>query len=79
MSSNPDVNKGVTALGGINNMDQNLEQVPLDALMSLQEVAAFGRADIAALIARFRPDPQRAKHKRLTDFCDKILAEIQIN
>jgi len=59
-------------------MEQNLEQVPLDALMPLQEVAASGRADTAALIAKFRPERQTAKHKRLTDFCDRMLAEIRI-
>ena len=55
-------------------MQQNLEQIPLDALMSLQEVAASGRADTAALIAKFRPEQPRAK--RLSEFCDEIFAEI---
>ena len=58
-------------------MEQNLEQVRLDALMSLQEVAASGRADTAALIAKFRPERQRAK--RLNEFCDEIFAQIRIS
>jgi hypothetical protein len=57
-------------------MEQNLEQVPLDALLSLQEVAASGRADIAALIAKFRPERQRAK--RLSEYCEEIFAEIRV-
>jgi hypothetical protein len=60
-------------------MQQNLEQIPIDALVSLQEVAAAGRADTAALIAKFRPERQTAKHKRLTDFCDRMLAEIRMS
>jgi hypothetical protein len=47
-------------------MEQNHEQVPLDALMSPQEVAASGRADIAAIIAKYRPEQQRAK--RLSEY-----------
>lgn len=58
-------------------MEQNLEQVPLDALMSLQEVAAAGSADTAALIAKFRPERQRAK--RLSEFCHEIFAEIRLS
>ena len=57
-------------------MDQNLEQVPLDALMSLQEVAASGRADTAALIAKFRTERQRAR--RLSEYCEEIFAEIRV-
>jgi hypothetical protein len=57
-------------------MEQNLEQVPLDALVSLQEVAASGSADIAALIAKFRPERQRAK--RLSEYCEEIFAEIRV-
>ena len=55
-------------------MQQNFERVPLDALLSLQQVAASGRADTAALIAKFRPEQQRAK--RLSEFCDEIFANI---
>jgi hypothetical protein len=58
-------------------MEQNLEQVPLDTLMSLQEVAAAGRADTAALIARFRPERQRAK--RLSEYCDEIFTDIRLS
>jgi hypothetical protein len=58
-------------------MEQNFEQVPLDTLMSLQEVAAAGRADTAALIARFRPERQRAK--RLSEYCDEIFADIRLS
>ena len=57
-------------------MEQNLEQVPLDALMSLQEVAASGRADISAIIAKYRPERQRAK--RLSQYCEEIFAEIRV-
>jgi hypothetical protein len=57
-------------------MEHNFERVPLDALISLQEVAASGRADIAALIARFRRERQRAK--RLGEYCDEIFAEIRV-
>jgi hypothetical protein len=41
-------------------MEHDLERVSIDALMSLQEIAASGRADIAALIAKFRAQRQRA-------------------
>jgi hypothetical protein len=34
-------------------MEYGFERVSLDALMSLQEVAASGGADTAALIAKF--------------------------
>jgi hypothetical protein len=57
-------------------MDNGLERVSLDVLMSLQEVAASGRADIAALIAKFRPERQRAR--RLSEYCDEIFAEIRV-
>jgi len=55
-------------------MELDLERVSLDALISLQEVAASGRADTAALIAKFRPERQRAQ--RLNEYCDEIFAEI---
>ena len=55
-------------------MAYNLERVSIDALISLQEVAASGRADTAALIAKFRPERQRVK--RLNEYCDEIFAEI---
>jgi hypothetical protein len=74
--SNADVSKGVNNRTGVNDMEQNLEQVPLDALVSLQEVAASGSADIAALIAKFRPERQRAK--RLSEYCEEIFAEIRV-
>jgi hypothetical protein len=74
--SNADVSKGVNNRTGVNDMEQNLEQVPLDALVSLQEVAASGSADIAALIAKFRPERQRAK--RLSEYCEEISAEIRV-
>ena len=54
-------------------MENNLEQVSLDRLMSLQEIAASGRADTAALIAKFRPERQRAK--RLNEYFEEILAD----
>jgi hypothetical protein len=57
-------------------MENGLERVSLDVLMSLQEVVASGRADIAALIARFRPERQRAR--RLSEYCDEIFAEIRV-
>jgi hypothetical protein len=55
-------------------MAYDLERVSIDALISLQEVAASGRADTAALIAKFRPERQRVK--RLNEYCDEIFAEI---
>jgi hypothetical protein len=45
--------------------------------MSLQEVAASGRADIAALIAKFRA--QRRRAKRLDNYRDEIFAEISFS
>lgn len=58
-------------------MEHNLERVPLDALISLQEIVAAGRADTAALIARFRRERLRAK--RLSEYCDEIFAEIRVS
>ena len=57
-------------------MECCLERVTLDALMLLQEVAAAGRADIAALIAKSRPEGQRAR--RLSEYCHEIFAEIRV-
>lgn len=57
-------------------MECGPERVTLDALMLLQEVAASGRADIAALVAAFRPEQQRIR--RLTDYCDEIFAGIRV-
>ena len=57
-------------------MECDLERVTLDALMLLQEVAASGRADTAALIAKFRTERQRAR--RLSDYCHEIFAEIRV-
>ena len=57
-------------------MECGLERVSLDVLMSLQEVAASGRADIAALIAKFRPERQRTR--RLSEYCDEIFAENRV-
>ena len=58
-------------------MEYDLERVSIDALMSLQEVAASGRADIAALIAKFRA--QRRRAKRLENYRDEIFAEIRLS
>jgi hypothetical protein len=44
--------------------------------MLLQEVAASGRADIAAVIAKFRPEQQRVR--RLSEYCEEIFAEIRV-
>jgi hypothetical protein len=57
-------------------MECGLERVTLDALLLLHEVAASGRADIAALIAKSRPEQQRAR--RLSEYCDEIFAEIRV-
>ena len=57
-------------------MECDLERVTLDALMLLQEVAASGRADTAALIVKFRTERQRAR--RLSEYCDEIFAEIRV-
>ena len=56
-------------------MENNFQQVSLDNLMSLQEIAASGRADIAALIAKFPPERQRAKG--LNEYFEEILADIR--
>ena len=65
----------INASGG-SKMENGLERVSLDVLMSLQDVAASGRADIAVLIAKFRPERQRAM--RLSEYCDQIFAEIRV-
>jgi hypothetical protein len=57
-------------------MECGLERVTLDTLLLLHEVAASGRADIAALITKSRPERQRAK--RLSEYCDEIFAEIRV-
>jgi hypothetical protein len=57
-------------------MEGGLERVTLDALMLLHEVASSGRADIAALIAKSRPERQRAR--RLSEYCEEIFAEIRV-
>jgi hypothetical protein len=57
-------------------MECDLERVTLDALMLLQEVAASGRADTAALITKFRTERQRAR--RLSEYCEEIFAEIRV-
>ena len=58
-------------------MEYDLKEVSIDALMSLQEIAASGRADTAALIAKFRA--QRRRAKRLDKYCDEIFAEIRLS
>ena len=58
-------------------MAYDLEGVSVDALISLQEVVASGRADTAAVIAKFRPERQRAK--RLNEYRDEIFAEIRLS
>jgi hypothetical protein len=57
-------------------MECGLERVTLDALLLLNEVAASGRADIASLIAKSRPEGQRAR--RLSEYCHEIFAEIRV-
>ena len=57
-------------------MEWGLERVTLDSLMLLQEVAVSGSADIAAVIAKFRPEHQRVR--RLSEYCDEIFAEIRV-
>jgi uncharacterized coiled-coil DUF342 family protein len=57
-------------------MERNLERVSLDALMSLQELAASGRADIAALIAKV--GTLRERTQRLREQSEQILAEIRV-
>ena len=64
----------INANMGGSKMAYNLEGVSIDALISLQQVAASGRAYTAALIAKFRPERQRVK--RLNEYCDEIFAEI---
>jgi len=57
-------------------MEHNLERVSLDALMSLQELAASGRANIAALIAKFAT--QRERTQRWKEQSEQILTEIRV-
>lgn len=57
-------------------MECGPERATLDAVTLLQEVAASGRADIAALIAEFRPEQRRVR--RLSEYCDEIFAEIRV-
>jgi hypothetical protein len=59
-------------------MESNLERVSLDSLISLQEIAASGHADTAALIAKFRPE-ERQRAKRLSEYCEEIFAEIRVS
>jgi len=42
-------------------MEYDLKGVTIDALMSLQEIAASGRADTAALIAKFRAQRRKSQ------------------
>jgi len=55
-------------------MELDLKSMSLDALFSLHEVAASGRADTAALIAKFRA--QRQRTQRLNEYRNQIVAEI---
>ena len=68
--------KGVNSSTRVSSMEHNLERVSLDALMSLQELAASGRADIAALIAEV--GTQRERTQRLREQSEQILAEIRV-
>jgi hypothetical protein len=58
-------------------MEYDLNPMSLGALLSLHEVAATGRADTAALIAKFRA--QRQRTQRLKEYCDQIFAEIRVS
>ena len=58
-------------------MEYNLNPISLNALLSLHEVAASGRADTAALIAKFRA--QRQRSQRLQEYRDQIFAEIRVS
>jgi hypothetical protein len=60
---------------GVSKMEYNLKPMSLDALFSLHEVAASGRADTAALIVKFRA--QRQRTQRLKEYSDQIVAEIR--
>jgi hypothetical protein len=55
-------------------MEHDLKSMSLDELFSLHEVAASGRADTAALIAKFRA--QRQRTQRLNEYRNQIVAEI---
>jgi hypothetical protein len=56
-------------------MEYDLKPMSLDALFSLREVVASGRADTAALIAEFRA--QRQRTQRLKEYCDQIVGDIR--
>ena len=57
-------------------MECGLERVTLDTLLLLQEVAASGHADIAALITKSNPERERVR--RLSEYCNEIFAEIRV-
>jgi hypothetical protein len=69
--------KGISTSMWCSKMEPNFERASLDTLMSLQEVAASGRADTVALIAKFRAQQERTK--RLNEYRDDILAEIRLS
>ena len=46
-------------------MECGLKRVTLDTLLLLQEVAASGRADIAALITKSNPEREREAAERV--------------
>jgi hypothetical protein len=57
-------------------MQIEFERVSLDALVALQEIVTAGRADTAALIAKF--GTQRERTQRLKEYSERILAEIRV-
>ena len=68
--------KGINAATRVSKMQIEFERVSLDALVALQEIVTSGRADTAALIAKF--DTQRERTQRLKEYSERILAEIHV-
>jgi hypothetical protein len=58
----------------VSKMEYDFEPMSLDALFWLHDVVTSGRADTAALIAKFQAQQQRTQ--RLKDYCDQIFAEM---
>ena len=57
-------------------MEYDSNPISLEALFSLHELAAAGRADTAAVVANFRTQRQT---DRLREYCNEIFSEIEIS
>jgi hypothetical protein len=57
-------------------MEYDFNPISLEALFSLQELAAAGRADTAAVVANFRTQRQT---DRLREYCNEIFSGIKLS